>query len=83
MVASISSGDLVALQYILMLLSGDFTEPTQAAMNAVVAANPITAGAMFWNEDDGECPDPFTADWVNATLTQAGYVWNGTQWVRA
>ena len=82
-VTSISTGDLVGLQSILMLLAGDFTAPTQAAINAVVAANTITAGALNWNEDDGECPDPFTADWVNATLTQAGYVWNGTQWVRA
>ena len=82
-VSSITNGDLVGLQSILMLLAADFTAPTQAAINAVVAANTITAGALNWNDEDGECPDPFTADWVNATLTQAGYVWNGTQWVRA
>ena len=82
-VTSISTGDLVGLQSILMLLAADFTAPTQAAINAVVAANTITAGALNWNEDDGEMPDPFTADWVNATLIQAGYVWNGSQWVRA
>ena len=82
-VSSITNGDLVGLQAILMLLSGDFTAPTKAAINAVVAANTITAGALFWNEDDGECPDPFTAQWVTATLIQAGYVWNSTQWVRA
>ena len=82
-VSSITNGDLVGLQSILMLLAGDFTAPTKAAINAVVAANTITAGAMNWNDEDGECPDPFTADWVNATLIQAGYVWNGSQWVRA
>ncbi len=82
-VASITNGDLVGLQSILMLLAGDFTAPTQAAINAVVAANTITAGAMFWNEDDGEMPDPFTAEWVAATLTAAGYTWNGTAWVRS
>ena len=82
-VVSISTGDLVGLQSILMLLSGDFSAPTQAAINAVVAANTITAGAMYWSEDDGDCPDPFTAEWVTADLTQKGYSWNGTQWVRA
>ena len=82
-VSSITNGDLVGLQSILMLLAADFTAPTNVAINAVVAANTITAGALNWNDEDGECPDPFTADWVNATLTQAGYVWNGTQWVRA
>ena len=82
-VASITDGDLVGLQAILMLLSGDFTALTQAAINAVVAANTITAGAMFWNEDDGEMPDPFTAEWVTTTLTDAGYSWNGTAWVRS
>ncbi len=82
-VASITDGDLVGLQSILMLLAADFTAPTQAAINAVVAANTIKAGALNWNEDDGEMPDPFTAEWVTATLTDAGYSWNGTQWVRA
>lgn len=82
-VTSISTGDLVGLQSILMLLAGDFTAPTQAAINAVVEANTIKAGAMYWNEEDGECPDPFTAEWVNATLVQAGYSWNGSEWVRA
>ena len=82
-VASITNGDLVGLQSILMLLAGDFTAPTNVAINAVVAANTITAGALNWNDEDGECPDPFTADWVNATLVQAGYTWTGTQWARA
>ena len=82
-VSSITNGDLVGLQAILMLLAADFTAPTQAAINAVVEANTITAGAMFWNEDDGEMPDPFTAQWVTTTLTDAGYSWNGTAWVRS
>ncbi len=82
-VSSITNGDLVGLQAILMLLAGDFTAPTQAAINAVVAANTITAGAKFWNDEDGEIPDPFTAEWVTATLTAAGYTWNGTAWARA
>ena len=82
-VSSITNGDLVGLQSILMLLAADFTAPTQAAINAVVEANTITAGAMFWNEDDGEMPDPFTAEWVTTTLTDAGYSWNGTAWVRS
>ncbi len=82
-VSSITSGDLVGLQSILMLLAADFTALTQAAINEVVAANTITAGAMHWNEDDGEMPDPFTAEWVTATLTDAGYSWNGTAWVRS
>ena len=82
-VSSITNGDLVGLQAILTLLAGDFTAPTNVAINAVVEANTIKAGAMYWNEEDGECPDPFTAEWVNATLTDAGYSWNGTQWVRA
>ena len=82
-VSSITNGDLVGIQAILMLLSWDFTAPTKAAINAVVVVNTITAGQANWNEDDCECPDPFTAEWVTATLTDAGYSWNGTQWVRA
>ncbi len=82
-VSSITNGDLVGLQAILMLLSGDFAAPTQAAINAVVEANTITAGALNWNEDDGECPAEFTAEWVTATLTEAGYTWTGTTWARA
>ena len=82
-VSSITNGDLVGLQAILTLLAGDFTAPTNVAINAVVEANTIKAGAMYWNEEDGECPDPFTAEWVNATLVQAGYSWNGSEWVRA
>lgn len=81
-VSSITNGDLVGLQSILMLLAADFTAPTQAAINAVVADNTITAGALNWNEEDGEMPDPFTAEWVTATLTDAGYTWTGTQWAR-
>ncbi len=82
-VSSITNGDLVGLQAILMLLAGDFAAPTQAAINAVVEANTITAGALNWNEDDGECPAEFTAEWVTATLTEAGYTWTGTTWARA
>ena len=82
-VASITDGDLVGLQAILMLLAADFTAPTQAAINAVVAANTITAGAMFWNDDDGEMPETFTAAWVTETLEAGGYTWTGTEWARA
>ncbi len=81
-VASITNGDLVGLQSILMLLAGDFTAPTQAAINAVVAANTLTAAQVHAGEDE-EIPDPVTAEWVTATLTAAGYTWNGTAWVRS
>lgn len=54
---------------------------TLTAINTVIAANTISAGALYWNEEDGDMPE-FTADWVTATLTDAGYTWNGSQWVR-
>jgi hypothetical protein len=82
-VNSLDNGDLAGLQMILSLVSADFQPATLAAIDAVIASITLTAGQANWNEDDGEMPAEFTADWVNATLVQAGYVWNGTEWVRA
>ncbi len=80
---AIEAGDLAGLNQILYLVQSDFAPATLAVLGAVIQAISLTAGAKNWNEDDGEMPDPFTAEWVTATLVQAGYVWNGTQWVRS
>ncbi len=83
-VNAITDGDLVGLQSILMLLAGDFSAPTQAAINAVVADNTIKAGAKFHDvEEDGPLVDEYTAEWVTNWLTVRGYTWTGTEWARA
>jgi hypothetical protein len=53
-----------------------------AAIQGVIADLTLTAGAAAWNEEDGDPPETFTAEWVTATLTAAGYVWSGSAWVR-
>lgn len=55
---------------------------TLAVIGTVIGAATLSAGAKYWSPEDGPVPE-FTADWVAATLTAAGYKWSGTAWTRA
>lgn len=80
-------GDLAGMSVLLTLATG-LDETTAGALQAATAAFTLTAGQAAWPEFDEEGnpsdppPDEFTAEWVEETLTAAGYSWNGSQWVR-
>lgn len=82
---ALSAGDLAAISGLVATIpaasKAAIGTETMTAIQTVIGANTISAGAKFWNEEDGEIPT-FDATWVEATLTEAGYVWNGSAWVR-
>ena len=78
----LGEGDLAGLNGILLMAVGIAAE-TKAALQSVVGDLAMTAGEAKWNPSDGDPPNEFTAEWVTATLTEAGYTWNGTAWVRS
>lgn len=80
---TLAQGDLAGISAIVATLPGLGIDPsTVAAFQAVIAARTISAGAKYWNEEDGPLPE-FTAAWVAETLTAAGYTWTGTEWARS
>ncbi len=81
---ALKNGDLAGISAIIATLPGLGIAPaTLTALGAVVAERRVSAGALNWNDEDGECPETFTAEWVTADLTAKGYTWNGTAWVRS
>lgn len=89
MEAGLQNGDLAGVHALLATIPVELSEGTLAAVELVIATNTLTAGQANWPEVDadgnpaGEPPEEFTAEWVEGTLAEAGYVWDGNQWIRA
>jgi len=79
---TLEDGDLAGLNGLMTMAVGIAAE-TKAALQSVIDDLTLTAGQANWNDEDGDPPAEFTAEWVTATLTEAGYTWDGSAWVRA
>lgn len=82
---ALSIGNLTGIQGLLGTLPAGAKAAvgaeTLGVIQAVLGAATLTAGAANWNAEDGDVPT-FDAAWVTATLTEAGYGWDGSAWVR-
>ena len=79
---TLEDGDLAGLNGLMTMAVGIAAE-SKAALQGVIDDLALTAGQANWNDEDGDPPAEFTAEWVTATLTEAGYTWDGSAWVRA
>lgn len=83
---ALSIGNLTGIQGLLGTLPAGAKAAvgaeTLGVIQAVLGAATLTAGQANWDPEDGAVPT-FDAAWVTATLTEAGYSWDGSAWVRA
>lgn len=89
MESALQDGDLAGVQALLATMPVDLTAGTLAAVQQVVAENTLSRLRANWPDvvdaAGNPAPDPpdvVDAAWVDATLTAAGYSWDGSQWVR-
>ncbi len=86
--SAMQEGDDKALSALIATIPVDLSPATMRAVQSVIQANMLRLIDVVWPEMDerGEpVPDPpreVTAGMVEKALMDAGFRWDGTQWVR-
>jgi len=85
---ALQDGDGDALDALIATIPVDLSPATMQAVHEVIKANTLRLIDVVWSETDEEgnpLPDPpreVTPEVVEKTLVDAGFRWNGKQWVR-
>ena len=80
--AALNSGNLVQAGILLQIAHNrlNWSDETMNAINAVLAANSLRLVDVVAREQGEEPPEQVSAADVTATLTEAGYSWDGDRW---